>query len=179
MTINTEIREILRTFSIPVDDGLSYLISVYYDVRPSYTPLLIVEKINRTGIIVLEMPSKTIRWNIPLFNEQPTNFEWVMTDWMIMFAKANKERKGGNKECVTRMKKFFAENPDIRKDEVMGATEMYFKTVTNPSFVITSHYFITKGMGADRVSALLQWVEKYREAGSIANGRSSHNNTMR
>lgn len=180
MTINLEIKQILTAYNVPVNDGLSYLLAVYFDVKPSYTPTIIIERINRTGIVSFDDKTKSLQWNIPLFDEQFTNFEWVATQWITMFEKANKDRKGGVKECVSRMKKFFAANPDIRKDEVMGATEMYIKSVLNVNYLITSHYFISKGAGADRTSTLLQWVEKYREAGSTEfNGRSSHNNTMR
>lgn len=180
MTINSEVKSILTAYNIPVNDGLSYLISVYFDTKPSYTPDIIVQKVTRTGIVSLDDKTKTLQWNIPLFDEQLTNFEWVGTQWVTMFEKANKDRKGGVKECTARMKKFFATNPDVRKDEVIGATEMYIKSVLNVNYLTTSHYFISKGSGADRTCQLFQWIEKYREAGTGGfTGRSSHNNTMR
>ena len=65
------------------------------------------------------------------------------------------------------MKAFFADNPDVRKEEVIGATKMYFRTLNSAEYITSSHYFISKGVGRDRTSALEGWVEKYREA--IAN----------
>ena len=62
------------------------------------------------------------------------------------------------------MKAFFADNPDVRKEEVIEATNMYFKSLSNADYLISSHYFISKGVGRDRTSALLGWIEKYREA---------------
>lgn len=180
MTVNPEIKTTLIAFNIAVNDGLTYLFAVYFDTKPSYVPQIIIDKITRTGIVSLDERTKTLQWNMPLFEEQITNFEWVGTQWVPMFEKANKDRKGGVREATSRMKKFFALNPDIRKDEVMAATEMYIKSVLNVNYLITSHYFISKGAGADKTSSLLQWVENYRESSNdLFNGRSSHNNTMR
>ena len=60
------------------------------------------------------------------------------------------------------MKAFFIDNPEIRKEDVIGATKMYIQNLDNPKYLITSHYFITKGLGKDRVSQLEEWVEKYK-----------------
>lgn len=178
MTINTEIKEVLRSFNIPVDDGLAYLISIYFDVRPSYIPISIVEKIKRSGVILLD-DNKTIQWCIPLFDEQVTGFEWVSTEWLELFRSKNKERTGGPREAISRMKKFFAKYPEIRKDDVMEGTKMYLKSVLNPHYIITSHYFISKGIGADRIETLLHWVNTYRESIKDEVGRTTYNNVMK
>lgn len=61
------------------------------------------------------------------------------------------------------MKKLFYENPDIRVDEIIGASKMYIRN-TNNKYIREARYFIYKGIGADKVSDLLTWIEKYRIA---------------
>ena len=177
MLLNPEIKPILSSFNIPIADGYAYLLSVYYDVKPSYTPIELVEKMNRTRILSLDEQSKTLNWNIPLFEEQVTGFELVR-DWIDKFGAINKDRKGTYKDVAARMKKFFVNNPSIRQDEVMGATDMYLRTVTNPTYLKTSHKFIYEGVGAEKTSALLEWVEKYKSMAVSDQGRTSFNNTM-
>lgn len=177
MLLNPEIKPILASFNIPVADGYAYLLSIYYDVKPSYTPIELVEKMKRTRILSLDEQSKTLNWNMPLFEEQVTGFEWVK-DWIQEFADINKDRKGTYKAVAARMKTFFVNNPSIRQDEVIGATRMYFRTVVNPNYLKTSHKFIYEGVGAEKVSHLLEWVEKYKEMAQTDTGRNSFNNTM-
>ena len=85
---------------------------------------------------------------------------WVKTEYLQMFVEQGKQ--GIFKESLSRMKKFFSENPDVRKDEVIGATQLYIKN-TDRKFIRQPHYFISKGVGYEKISDLLLWVEKYRE----------------
>jgi len=163
MKINIQIRAVLDQYNIPVEDGLAYLLSIYFDCRPSYTPPLLVQRMNVTNILGIGA-NREIIWHIPLFEEgSQTKWDWVK-EWNAEFGNINKKRKAPDKDCITRMKAFFADNPDVRKEDVIGATKMYFRTLSNAEYITSSHYFISKGVGRDRTSALEGWVEKYREA---------------
>jgi hypothetical protein len=165
MEINPMIRETLRSFSITEEDGIAYLLSIYFDCRPSYVPTILVQKMNVTNILGLD-DDRLLKWNIPLFDttvEGIGKWDWVHL-WMEGFARINKSRKGTKSTCVSRMKIFFSQNPDVRKEEVLGATELYFRSVSDPEYIFTSHYFIFKDKGANRTSALEQWIETYRES---------------
>lgn len=164
MKINPQIPAILKEFNIPENDAIAYLLSIYFNCRPSYTPPLLVQKLNVTNILGINS-LKEIQWNIPLFEIDSVSkdkWDWVK-DWNDQFGYINPKRKGSLKTCVIRMKAFFAENPDVRKEEVLGATLLYFKSVTNREYLTTSHYFISKGVGKDRNSVLERWVEQYQE----------------
>ena len=166
MNINPQIRAVLAQYAIPVEDGVAYLLSIFFNCRPSYTPTLLIQRMNVTNILGIDS-NREVVWNIPLFEgESQTKWNWVK-DWNAEFGLINKKRKAPDKDVITRMKAFFADNPDVRKEEVYGATRMYFRTLNNAEYLISSHYFISKGVGRDRTSALEGWVEKYREA--IAN----------
>jgi hypothetical protein len=54
MEINPMIRETLRSFSITEEDGIAYLLSIYFDCRPSYVPTILVQKMNVTNILGLD-----------------------------------------------------------------------------------------------------------------------------
>ena len=88
-------------------------------------------------------------------------FKWV-SKFRDLFKQVNPDRWGTLSTCKERMKKFFSENPEIRVDEVMGATEMYLKN-TDRRYIMKSHKFIYDGAGTSRNSTLEEWIEKLRE----------------
>lgn len=164
MEINQQIRDLLDSFGINQEDGLSYLLSVYFECRPSYTPTILIQKINATNILGIGA-SRELIWNIPLFVasvEIDSKWDWVKL-WNKSFGDINPKRKGTDKDCIIRMKKFFAENPEVRKEDVINATQMYFSSLTDRQYLISSHYFIYKGVGRDKLSALAGWVERYQQ----------------
>ena len=164
MEINQQIRDLLDSFGINQEDGLSYLLSVYFECRPSYTPTILIQKINATNILGIGA-SRELIWNIPLFVasvEIDSKWDWVKL-WNKSFGDINPKRKGTDKDCIIRMKKFFSENPEVRKDDVINATQMYFSSLTDRQYLISSHYFIYKGVGRDKLSALAGWVERYQQ----------------
>lgn len=182
--INPKIEEILQEFNITREDGLSYLLSIYYDVRPSYTPPLLIQRMNTTNILGLD-ENKMLVWRFPLFlnDDNMSSDKWSWTsEWMDMFKDVNKDRRGASRSVKTRMMVFFSENPDVRKEEVFEATKMYLRSLTSPTFCKKSHKFICEGSGKFRVSLLEEWVEKYREYYAVSDepqtSSNSLNNTM-
>lgn len=183
MMFNPQIEEILNEFGIPREDGLAYLLSIYYDVRPSYTPPLLIQRINTTNILTIGQDRELI-WRFPLFlHEEVSDAKWKWTEaWMDEFGKINSKRRGSKKTVLSYMKRFFAENPDVRQEEVIGATHLYFKNLDSPTYLKYSHKFISEGSGQFRISMLEEWVEKYKlihtESQEVNGGSTSLNNTM-
>lgn len=176
MEINEQILEIFKEFRIFPADGICYLIAIYHGYEPTYIPEELKMKINATGIIVEK--NKNIHWNVPLYNKQVTGFDWVKTEYVLMFKEANSDRGGNVRESIARMKKLFAKDPEIRKDDVIGATRMYLLN-TDPRYIRRPHYFIEKGQGANKTFDILDWIDKYRLTKNEQTGRTSHTNTMR
>ena len=169
MKINSNILEILEEFKIRKDDGICYLLSVYHGYKPSYVPQDIIYKIMASKII--EESKTGIQWNVPLFEGQETVWEWVETEYVKMFADAG--NGGFVRESITRMKKLFAKNPEIRKDDVLGATRLYLYN-TNLGFIRKPHYFIEKGVGGDKTQDILDWIDKYKIV-ETQSGNGSYN----
>jgi len=150
-----------------VDDILCVLLCLYYNLVPS-----IIEKVALREICTYLLEKgyidKGFHVIVLLFgeeekseekSEEDTPWTWVKTEYIPLFTELGKDEH--SKESVSRMKKFFSENPDIRKDEVVEATKMYIRS-TDSKYVRQPHYFISKGAGVEKLSDLLLWIGKYR-----------------
>jgi hypothetical protein len=176
MKINPKIKEVMADHRINYDDALGYLFAIYYGHRPSYIPASIRAKVNSTKVVSHD-PKKGYTFTIPLFLGVETAFEWVETEYVVLFEETNPDKGGKVAEATKRMKKFFADNPQYRKEDVIGATEMYLSN-TDSTYIMFPHYFIKKGRGLDATETLLDWVKKYKLANSTMD-RSDVQNTMR
>jgi hypothetical protein len=174
MEINDEILEILSELKIQKDNGICYLLSLFYGYKPEFIPDTFKQRMNITGIYEEERGS--IKWNVPLFEGQQTAFEWVK-DYCQLFKDANPARTGHVREATTLLKKLFATNPEIRKDDIIGATKMYIRN-TDPKYIMMPHYFIQKGIGASKTTTIIDWIEKFKIADEQEKGRESITNTM-
>lgn len=173
--INEEVLEILTEYRIHKDDAICYLISLFYNYKPTYIPDELKQRLNVTKIYEVEKGS--IKWNIPLFEGQQTAFEWVKSEYCQMFKEVNSTRGGNVREATARLKKLFAKNPEIRKDDVIDATKMYLLN-TDSNYIMNPHYFVEKGDGAMKTSTILTWIDKYKLAIEQEQGRNSIINTM-
>lgn len=160
LVINSDILNILKENNITQEGGVSYLLLLYYNLRPSYIPENLERKILSLGIVNMDYNTKTLVWYIPLFEEGEKSFEWVK-EWMDLFKTINPERKGIKADVIKRMKKFFSNNPDVRVDEVIEATKNYLRTVSSPTYCKKSHKFIYE---QDNSSMLLDYVMQLRES---------------
>lgn len=161
MLLNKNICDLLKKSNINLDEALLYLLSLYFEIRNDCISNQVKSKVHTLGIV--KQSTTGLQWTIPLFEGAETAFEWVKTEYIPLFTAANREKGGHVKESTIRMKKFFAENPDVRKDEVIGATQMYIRETPDSTYLRLPHYFIYKGVGLDRISDLNFWIEKYRE----------------
>lgn len=155
LNFNSEIRDILIKNSISIHDGLSYLLCLYYGTDPTFIPEILESKVLATRIVTKDYITGEIKWNINLFEETESGFEWI-SEWMDLFKQVNPNRRGTKGDVLKRMKKFFVNNPSIRKDQVFDATKTYLKTVDNATYCKTSHKFIYEMDGS---SMLLSYVE--------------------
>lgn len=102
---------------------------------------------------------------------------WVKTEYCAMFKAKNPKRGGYIKESVSRMKKMFAGNPEIRKEDVIGTVKLYLSQ-TDSRYIRAPHYFLKKGVGVNAVYEFDTWYEKYLEAKEAGKGRNSPINTI-
>lgn len=162
MNINPDVYEILKEFKIDKSAGLLCLLGFYYNLDVETTcPENVIQQINLTKIVEKDYENNSIQWNIPLFEGQNTEWEWVK-EFVDGFGKINPERRGSPRDAVARMKDFFKKYPEYRKEDVMKARDLYFATQTDRKFLMKSHKFIFDGIGAMKKSTLLEYCEKVK-----------------
>lgn len=173
MQLNPDIADILKDFNIDKSQGILYLLGVYFELNVETTcKEEVIKAVNVTKVVDIDYENKVIIWNVPLFMGQEVAFDWV-GDWISGFGRINPERKGAMKDAITRMKKFFAENPQYRKEDVYKARDLYFSTVRDSKYLMKSHKFIFDGIGAMKKSTLLEYCEKVVDNSSTSNMRGT------
>lgn len=163
MKVNPEVFKLLQEYDIDVNESILYLLSLYHNIESECISEKTLRAVNNIGIVERDYKTNTLTWHVGLYEGQNTDsvWEWV-NQYRDLFTAKNKERSGSKKTCVQRMKMFFAENPHVRKEDVLEATEMYLRTV-EPQFVKTAERFIYDGQGNYKMSMLTNWVEKVLE----------------
>lgn len=174
--INRELKDELHKYRIDYEEGMLILLGIYYGFMPSYIPPLLIQKVYTTGIVIKNMDG-SLTWKFPLFENHEINFAWV-ADFRMAFKKLNSDRAGSLNTCLIRMKKFFADNPHVRVEDVRNATNMYLRSVKDPQYLLTSHKFIYDGAGTTKNSHLEEWIEKYKELQGRDVERTSESKTM-
>lgn len=171
MKLNETISETLKDYKIDPKEGIPFLLCLYYGFSPSYMPPELQKRVMATNIVQGSLNDLT--WNIPLFEEQMTGYEWVK-DYVAVFKKLNPSVPGSVTESTRRFKKFFAKNPQYTVEDVKGAVNLYVKSLNDPNYISWPHYFINK----DGNSLLEAWLETYVESKTISQGRTGKSNTM-
>ena len=109
-------------------------------------------------VLVLEIRFSTL---IESENSK-SNFDWVKEEYIPLFKQKNPKKGTHAREATARMKKLFAEFPDVRKDEVLKATQNYL-LATDADYIRNPHYFIIKGSGTGKIMDILTWIDRLRE----------------
>lgn len=167
--INPEVKRILLSKGIIEDEAMLYLLALHFRLNVCCIPGTIIKRVNLTGIVTRQFGNGDfkVRWNTPLFlgksNPTDSNWEWVNTDFRVMFKKVNPDRNGVLQSCIARMKKFFAQYPQFRKADVLAATKAYLYTVSEAQYCKSAHKFIFEGTGTNQHSMLLEWCERTKE----------------
>lgn len=168
MEINEEIYEVLREFKINKNEGILTLLAIYYKLDPEKTISEdTIKAINLTKILDKDYSSNgLIKWNMPLFKGQQTEWEWVK-EYNNLWNR-NRDRKASNPDVTKRMIEWFKKYPQYRMEDVRNATLLYHKATPDPQYLKNSAAFIFDGVGASKKSILLQWCEKLKDGQSTS-----------
>lgn len=166
MKINPIILEELKSRGVDSYWGVHYLIDLHFLSKPaSRVPENYQKAVEAIGLVTLSKNFVDFKYPLFVTGDEPvindSVWGWVTSEYNALFKPYGKNKN--IRECVARMKKLFADNPDVRKEEVIGATKMYLTAVGDPRYVKMPHYFISKGTGTNRTEDLLAWVLDYRE----------------
>ena len=161
LTINTDIKVLLQNNNIPLQDGVAYLLCLYYSLDPSFIPDILKTKVLSIGIVSKDYESGILIWKEDLFEESIGNFEWI-EDWMQLFKNKNPARRGNKREVLKRMKKFFTNNPQATPDSVLIATKQYLNG-TQGSYIRMSQRFIYEQDGSSMLESYLEALNKKKK----------------
>ena len=162
MKINKQILDTLKQCGLPEGDVIPILIAYYlgHDL-PSYLPENVAIAINKTGIVEQNGDTKELIWKVPLIEGHDPRWEWVHKENQILIEpyKYHNKWKG---ECIKRMKRLFAANPDLRKKNVLLATKSYIETSlrtgTQAIHIKRPHNFLWKGQGVNLENEVLGYL---------------------
>lgn len=175
MKINEKIYQILKDFNIDKDEGALCLLGIKHGLELDEVWFeRTLKQINLTKIIERDYITREVVWNIALYEDEPViknNWDWVDTEYRSLFKEINNKRAGSNKSCLTRMKKYFSENPEYRKEDVLIATALYLAPfrdgTTDPQYLTQADYFIRKSVTRakeDYASKLEEYMEIYQDS---------------
>lgn len=175
--LNPNLKTLLEDYNIDYNEGVLYLLSLYFELNIDSVKFeKTIKQVNFVKLVERDYAAQTtpytIKWNIALFENQQFDDIW---DWVIefrnMFKNIRPDRASTLNTCLSRMKNLFSKNPHIRKDDVLEATKMYLRTVRDPNFLISAHYFIKKDKGINEQSKLEEFLEIIYDNRKKANNR--------
>lgn len=180
--INPKIIEILEINSLNISDSVTYLLSLFYEYEPTFIPDSLKQKVNTLNIVTYDRANYIYLWHLPLFYEEEARLDWVITEYLPIFKPFNKDNKF-KRECTTRMEAFLCEFPEVSKELVLQATELYVQTCLQErrlaKYVTNPHYFIQKDKGVNKTNPILTYVDLVKEDKKSFTGRQSPSITMK
>ncbi len=170
MKISKKIVEIVDKSTSNKEDIILYLLALYYfDYEASYIPEKVKEETNRLGIINRDYKKGTIHWVVPLFdskneiNIKNDEWDWVDNEFRTLFSNIRSSGGGNKRSCYNKMRKYFSEHPEIRKQDVLDAATLYLSEFNNgksdPQYMQRADYFISKttnGIGGQTIESRLE-----------------------
>jgi hypothetical protein len=169
MNINPEIKKILQQYNITEGSGTLYLLSLYHELPDGLFSEMLKKQINLSKIVERDYttPGKLI-WNTPLYTSEVVSDQWDwIQGWRDLFGKLRNDAIGSKKGCIVKMKKFFAEHPEIRVSDINKATMLYLTPFYNkrqdPKYLQQADYFISKIIKAEGGTQYGSRLEMYLE----------------
>lgn len=169
--INPKITEILNQHHIDPNLGKLHLLCLYHNIDDrSISSEEIMKRVNLTKIVERDYEQReNLIWNIPLYEDQPKSegeWEWVLS-WRVLFGELRPDAIGNRKNCLIKMKKYFAEHPSIRQADVAAATNLYLDKFRNNrtqvKYLQMADYFISKVVKAEGGTEYASRLDMYLE----------------
>lgn len=185
---NPAVFEKLEEFGISTEKevgaALLYLLSIFYELKCEVLPAEVVRTVNLTKIATRDYtdPEHPVtHWNLPLFTvteELETNWEWI-ADYRALFSEVRTSAKGDLGTVLKKMKAFFAENPHVRREDVMAAAKAYIDEFkrggSDTKYFQQADHFIKKN--ASKFGEAQSRLQNYLETIFEERKRNTENNS--
>lgn len=147
MTINSQIIRILEDKKFDVENCVTYLLSIYFNLRPTFIDELTVRQVGLSGIARRDYENGSVNWTVPLFKMEQGNWGWI-DEYRQIFSSVKAGAGGNREQCVELMQKVFTENPVLTSKIVMDAARAYVREFTvgynDLKYLQRADYFIEK-----------------------------------
>lgn len=169
MNINPVIKQTLGLYNVNEAEGILCLLSLYHNLNEHIVPEMIHKQINLTKIVERDYNKPgSIIWNIPLYENEVVITEWDWIEaWRLLFGKLRNDAIGNKKSCDTKMRKYFAEHPSVRMQDVIKATMLYLTPYYNKkkdvAYLQRADYFISKIIKAEGGTEYNSRLDMYLE----------------
>lgn len=169
MNINPVIKQTLGLYNVNEAEGILCLLSLYHNLNEHIVPEMIHKQINLTKIVERDYNKPgSIIWNIPLYENEVVITEWDWIEaWRLLFGKLRNDAIGNKKSCDMKMRKYFAEHPSVRMQDVIKATMLYLTPYYNKkkdvAYLQRADYFISKIIKAEGGTEYNSRLDMYLE----------------
>lgn len=174
MEINPRIEDKLEGKVSNFDACILTMLAIHFNLKSAIHISEKMEELLLKNSLIEKLPGGGYKNLIHPIGREDERFEWVKSEYVAMFKEKNSRKGGHIKESANRFKKFFKENPQYGKQEVLRATRLYLDS-TDYQFIRFPHYFISKGSGDNRVEEILTWIEKLEELDELEKSKSKEN----
>lgn len=168
---NKKILSILNDYGIRQNEALTTLLIIYYKLEKDNRIMIdeFISELSKCKLIEYDFRKQQYFLTMPLFGKEDESLDndWI-TEYMNMFAKINKERRGDKKTVAKRIAKLMQEYHDITPEMILKATELYIKRVRDPQFLKKSHKFI---WDEDNGYEILTYINMLKDQTSPNNDR--------
>lgn len=92
--------------------------------------------------------------------------DWILDEYREKFSydsTGEAGKMGDASAVVIKMQRFMLTHPELTKEQILEATDMYIQSVTNKKYLKQADYFIFKKEShtdASEVSSLYSWIEE-------------------
>lgn len=177
--INPDLIKYLEDNQINKEEGILYCIADYFEI-PITSAMF-----PHLGSLFFQIP-KEYSENVIIFTEDDSEKMkllklWAKLNYMPLFTEATANtkvpRRHSLNEVTKRLERLFHYHPEITKEDVIKAAKLHISE-TNPDYVLTAQYFISKGVGVERSEPILDYIDKLKELEEKEQSRNSISNTM-
>lgn len=160
--LNTKIYELCVKHKIDPEVAYTALFILYHEFSNKALQAAFEDTLSSLSILGIfkinySDEENKIEWLIPLYGDSVCEDEWtwVTTEYMKLFKDLRKDAGGAPSANISKMKKFFASHPSVRKDDIIDAAKLYIQQITDVKYLQRADYFILKGKVESRLEEYL------------------------
>ena len=161
--IDTELMAIAKRCAAKLKD-------VGYDVILAILYLRTNGIITNLGGLATQRVIDAITEELDRQQQKGEDLEWVATEYIPLFRKANPKIVVEKRECMERMAWFMKTNPEVDREIILEATRAYISN-TNPKFLMRPYYFIRKKRDGVWSCELKGWTDIMKAHSECAKGK--------